>query len=131
MIQAPIVLVVDDERPVREALVRLFERAGMPALGASGLAAARRLVDRHRASLRAVTVDLRLGREDGLDLVREIGRSPGAPAVVVFSASADGPARARALALGAHDVLDKPASPSAILDAVRRVQDAPHHGAAG
>lgn len=130
MSAAPIVLVVDDEPPVREALIRLFERAGLPALGAAGLTCARALVAGHRATLRAVTIDLRLGDGDGLDLVREVARTPGAPPILVFSASVEPAMRARALALGAHDVLAKPASAAEILEAVRRVLGPIPHGGA-
>jgi DNA-binding response OmpR family regulator len=120
MITIPIVLVVDDERSVREALARLFAREGIGALTASTLDEARLLCARHRGSLRAVVIDLCLGGENGLDLVRELAGEPGAPRLLVFSASVDGLVRERALALGADEVLAKPSSPPAILAALRR-----------
>ena len=120
MTVTPIVLVVDDERSVREALARLLQREGICVLTATSLDEARLLCARHRGRLRAVVIDVQLGGENGLDLVRELAGEPGAPRLLVFSASVDGLVRERALALGADEVLVKPSSPTAILAAVRR-----------
>ena len=115
-----IVLIVDDDASVREALQRLFAREGIGAIGARNLSEARERIASHATTLRIAIIDLELGQEDGLDLVRELKGSASPPSILVFSAAADGGARAQSLALHAEDVLAKPASPQAILAAVRR-----------
>jgi DNA-binding response OmpR family regulator len=127
----PIALIVDDDPRVREALQRLLEREGLDTVGAGNLAGARERIARHRDTLQVVIVDLGLGEEDGLDLVRELRRSDPPPSILVFSAVADGARGAQALALGVDRVLTKPASPDAIVDAVRRVLAGADPGVAG
>jgi two-component system, NtrC family, response regulator AtoC len=116
----PIVLIVDDDASVREALQRLLSREGIGAIGARSLGEARERIALHATALRIAIIDLELGQEDGLDLVRELKRSTSPLSILVFSAAADGGARAQSLALEGEVVLAKPASPQAILTAVRR-----------
>ena len=131
MAAIPIALIVDDDPFVREALRRLLEREGIETVGAAGLGEARERVARHRDRLRVVVADLGLGEEDGLDLVRELRRSELPPSILVFSAAADGAPGAQALALGVDRVLTKPASPDAIVAAVRRILGRGDPGVAG
>lgn len=117
----PVVLVVDDDTSVREALGRLLCREGYDVDLASGLTAARRFVALRRSALRVAIVDVGLGAENGIDLVRELRAWDTPPAILVFSAAPDAAARAEAQALGVDEFLAKPASPGIILASMRRI----------
>lgn len=122
----PVVLVVDDDAGLRGALRRLLERKGVATVAAASLAGAREQLVAYRRTIEVVIVDLGLGAEEGLDLVREVRRSSARPSILVFSAEADGAAGAQAAALGADEILVKPACPEAILAAVRRILGPAH-----
>jgi DNA-binding response OmpR family regulator len=117
----PAVLLVEDDPSVRNALVRLLDRDGLCTLGVASLAEARDALVRHRSTLEVLIVDLGLGEEDGLDLVHENRQAKLPLPILIFSAAADSPAVLESLSLGVHEVLLKPAPPTAILAAVRRV----------
>jgi chemotaxis protein histidine kinase CheA len=113
------VLVADDSRAVREAMALLLERAGYQVdAAASGLAAWRML---GRAHYDALVTDLEMPEMGGVELIERLRADPVlAPLpVVVVSSRVTEAARARALALGAVDVLDKPVGPEALLAALR------------
>jgi chemotaxis protein histidine kinase CheA len=113
------VLVADDSRAVREAMALLLERAGYQVdSAASGLAAWRML---GRAHYDALVTDLEMPEMGGVELIERLRADPVlAPLpVVVVSSRVTEAARARALALGAVDVLDKPVSTEALLAALR------------
>ena len=127
----PIVLIVEDDPFVRTALCRLLDRAGIASIDAAGLDEARECLARHGASLRAAVVDIELGAENGLDLVKELHQRGTSPSILVFSASLDGTSSEEAIGRGADEVLAKPATPEAILAAVRRRLDATGSGTTG
>jgi DNA-binding NtrC family response regulator len=116
----PVVLVVEDDDSLRNALTRLMSHDGLCAIGVGTLEDARDEVTSHAPTLQAVIVDLGLGTESGLDLVREVHVDHPWLPVLVFSAEVDSFAREESIALGACEVLMKPAPPNAILAAVRR-----------
>ncbi len=113
------VLVADDSRAVREAMSLLLERAGYQVdAAASGLSAWRML---GRAHYDALVTDLEMPEMGGVELIERLRADPVlAPLpVVVVSSRVTEAARARARALGAVDILDKPVSPEALLAALR------------
>jgi len=120
MATEPVVLVVEDDDALRSALTRLMSHDGLCAIGAGTLEDAREEVTSHAPTLKAVIVDLGLGTESGLDLVREVHVGHPELPVLVFSAETDSLACSESIALGACEVLTKPASAHAILAAVRR-----------
>lgn len=99
------VLVVDDQRAVREGVARLINCAPLAlrtlATAASG-ADALRLAAQWQPQL--VVLDADLAGEDGLALIPQFG--PGA-AVLVLSCHTDPATRARAARLGARAFLEK------------------------
>jgi DNA-binding NarL/FixJ family response regulator len=81
----PRCLIVDDNAPFLEAAARLLEREGMPVVGAAST-----ITDAlwQVAALHpdVVLVDIRLGRESGFDLARQLAETdPGARAVILIS----------------------------------------------
>lgn len=112
----PTVLVVEDERDIREVLRRYLERAGLSVLTTGSGAEALRLVD--AADL--VLLDLGLPDIEGTDLLQEIHRLGSVP-VVVLTARSSTDERIRGLELGADDYVTKPFSPHEVVLRVQAV----------
>jgi two-component system, OmpR family, alkaline phosphatase synthesis response regulator PhoP len=113
------ILVIDDDRSIRKALVRLFESEGysieVAADGEAGLAA-------YRAAPPALVVlDLKLPQISGRDVCREIKKTSPSPPVIILSAASDELDKVLLLELGADDYVTKPFSPRELLARVRAV----------
>lgn len=79
----PHVLVVDDDADVLEAVVETFQQLGVRAIGAPGLAQARRELARGLVNL--VVLDLRLRHLDGMALLPTLARLRSSPDLVLLS----------------------------------------------
>lgn len=99
------ILIVDDEREVRDGLLEFLRDEGYETAGAETLADARR--DLSRSPFDLVLLDLRLPDGSGLDLLAELN-VPDAPPVVVVTAFPEVQTAVRALKLGAQDYINKP-----------------------
>ena len=117
------VLVVEDEREIRELLRRYLERAGLPVLTAAGGAEAIRMLGEGAARL--VLLDLGLPDVDGEEVLRA-ARAAGEVPVIVLTARSAAEDRIRGLTLGADDYVTKPFSPTEV---VLRVQAVLHRQA--
>jgi len=110
------ILVVEDDRAIQRALMRLFEAEGysveIAGDGTSGIEA----FHRFRPSL--VVLDLRLPGVSGRDVCREITPQHSCP-VIVLSAAADVADKVLLLELGADDYMTKPFSPRELLARAR------------
>ncbi len=110
----PHLLVVDDDPSVREALAAGLAHAYVVHTAATGTEALARLTDR---PLRGIILDVRLGNEDGLELLPTLRTRSGAP-VIVLTGYGDKATIRRAFLSGAHDCLDKPLDVWAVRQAV-------------
>lgn len=111
------VLVADDFDDLREQLVRAFRRRGLASEGAASHEAALTLA--LEASFDLAVVDLRLGADSGLELVRDLKRLHPEMRVVVLTGYGSIASALQAMRLGAHDYLTKPADADEILAAAR------------
>jgi DNA-binding response OmpR family regulator len=116
--QAPRILVIDDEPRIRTLLRRSLEDGGFRVVEAEGRADALAALDGGDIDL--VTLDLSLGAEDGLDLARELNAVRPVPLVMVTSRD-DVIDRVVGLELGADDYITKPFHPREVLARVRSV----------
>lgn len=114
----PTVLVVEDERDIREVLRRYLERAGLSVLTTGTGAEAIRLLTSAPPDL--VVLDLGLPDVDGTDVLREI-HAAGQPPVIVLTARSSTDDRIRGLQLGADDYVTKPFSPAEVVLRVQAV----------
>lgn len=120
------VLLVEDEAPAREALLRAFEREGLAAVGAASVDEAVACVKEERF-IAAVVADVRLGADEkgGVRLLGELRalgvRSP----VVIITAFADVDTVKQALNEGASYLLEKPFRAADLVAAIRRVTAEP------
>jgi two-component system nitrate/nitrite response regulator NarL len=120
--EAPIrILLVDDHAVVREGVRMLIEgQDDLELVGEAwdraGTAAA---IARERPDL--VLLDLDLGGESGLDLLREIGALSPETRILVFTGARDRDVHQRAVQLGAQGVVSKEKAASVLLTAIRKV----------
>ena len=114
------VLIVEDERGIREGLATTLARVGMTPVTASGIADARARLS-ESTGFACVLVDIRLRDGSGLDLLREIrqGRHRDVP-VIVATAYDDGSRTIEAMRDGAFDYLTKPFDLPRLVSAVER-----------
>ena len=110
------VLVVEDERDIRELLRRYLERAGLSVLTAATGSEALRLVDTAQPDL--VLLDLGLPDVEGLDVLTETSRTT---PVVVLTARSAVEDRIGGLRRGADDYVVKPFSPTEVVLRVQAV----------
>lgn len=110
------VLVVEDERDIREVLRRYLERAGLSVLTAATGAQALRLIDTSRPDL--VLLDLGLPDIDGAEILEVTARQT--PVIVLTARSAVND-RIAGLRSGADDYVVKPFSPTEVVLRVRAV----------
>jgi NtrC-family two-component system response regulator AlgB len=115
------VLVIDDERNIRQTLAICLEGFGCKveqvATGAAALDAVR------RNAFDLAFCDLKLAGESGLDLLpRLLGERPGLD-VVIITAYATVDTAVEAMRRGAKDYLPKPFTPPQILHLVERARD--------
>jgi DNA-binding NtrC family response regulator len=107
-VSAPIrVLVADDEKNLRDLIVRELERKGHEAVGVPDGKAA---LDRLREDMPDVLLlDMRMPRIEGIEVLRALGEMPEAPQVIVMTGFQDVANAVEAMKLGAYDYLTKPA----------------------
>lgn len=102
----PAILVVDDDADLREILKETFRGRGYDALGASDVSEARAMFFGRRTDL--VILDIRMPRQDGLGLLREMRASDAEVPVIVVTGLASGEELEEARGLGARICLHKP-----------------------
>ena len=112
------VLLVEDDEIMRESLQDRLQMEGIPAIGVSDLAAARRELGRRALDL--VVTDVRLPDGNGHALFEQVCREhPGTP-VVLLTAYASVPDAVSLVKAGASDYLTKPFDIDAFIALVRR-----------
>lgn len=113
------ILIVDDEFSIRKTLGLLLKGDGHSALEASSLEEAKTRLERHIVDL--VITDMRIGMENGLDLLAHL-KDMGYPAEsIMMTAYASIESAVEAMRLGAYDYLTKPINPDELLLRIRKV----------
>lgn len=117
-VQAPRVLIVDDDAAIREGLVEVFERAGFVASSAGDVQSMEKALNASGADL--IILDLMMPGEDGLSACKRLsgkGRTP----IIMLSALGDDADRIVGLEIGADDYLAKPCNPRELVARARAV----------
>ena len=114
----PHILVVDDDREIRDLLSKFLERQGMRVTAARDAREARKLWPLGRYHL--VVLDLMMPGESGLDLARWLRAQEDVP-IVMLTAMAEETDRIVGLELGADDYVAKPFNPRELLARIRAV----------
>lgn len=114
----PHILVIDDDRDIRELLGKFLEKQGLRVSLARDAREARKLWPLARYNL--VVLDLMMPGESGLDLARWLrGQSP--IPIVMLTAMGEETDRIVGLELGADDYMAKPFNPRELLARIRAV----------
>jgi DNA-binding NtrC family response regulator len=100
------VLVADDERNLRDLIVRELTRKGHEAEGAAD---GQEAVDRiAQGSYDVLVLDMKMPRKSGIDVLRELAGAPDSPQIIVMTGVQDVATAVEAMKLGAYDYLSKP-----------------------
>jgi two-component system OmpR family response regulator len=114
----PHILLVDDERDIRDPLAQYLTKNGLRVTKAENAAAARQVLAAHAIDL--VLLDIMMPGEDGLSLAGFIRATLGTP-VILLTAKAEETDRIVGLELGADDYVVKPFSPRELLARIKAV----------
>lgn len=116
--QTPRVLVVDDERYVREIVRRWLERVGYECTCAESVAAASEILQQQVFEI--VTSDISMPGQSGIELLRTVKEKYPETAVLMLTANADTRLAIQALTLGAYGYLLKPIEQEELLCQIER-----------
>lgn len=113
------VLIVDDDPDIREILTGYFTDHNVPVSAVSNRYQFDREFMNTHPSL--ILLDLELGQDDGIDLLRVIRKKSGVPVIIITGQRAGETDRVVGLELGADDYVIKPFSLRELLARVRAV----------
>lgn len=114
------VLIVDDDKDARELLAEIFTQGGIRCMTAGSGEAALELLQT-TPSIGLMITDLRMGKIDGLELIRRVRESVAvALPVIIVSGDADVKDAIAAMHLSVVDFLLKPIDAKQLLTVVRR-----------
>lgn len=116
------VLIVDDEQSIRRTTRIAVETAGFSAIEAPSAARALKLVEEEKFD--ACFLDLKLGTEDGLEVLAKILKIQSTIAVVMFTAYANVATAVEAMRRGAFDFIPKPFTPDQIRAVLAKIEKA-------
>ena len=127
MADEPHILLVDDERDIRDPLAAYLGKNGMRVTKAADAAAAREVLAVHAIDL--VLLDIMMPGEDGLSLAGFIRATTSTP-VILLTAKAEEMDRIIGLEIGSDDYVTKPFSPRELLARIKAVLRRTGQGAA-
>jgi DNA-binding response OmpR family regulator len=113
------IIVVDDDPALRQMVTRYLEDHNVPATSVSSRTELNRCFEGAHPSL--IILDLRLGQDDGLDLLRELRSHSDVPVIITTGHRTEEIDRIVGLELGADDYIVKPFSLRELLARVRAV----------
>jgi two-component system, OmpR family, response regulator len=113
------VLVIDDDPVIKDMLVNYLEQHDMRVTATSLMQEAIRQFAEDEPSV--VILEMRIGQEDGLDLLREIRRHSDVPVIIATGYLRDEIDRVVGLELGADDYVTKPFGVRELLARIRAV----------
>ncbi|MEF2070722.1 response regulator [Consotaella aegiceratis] len=114
----PHILVVDDQRDIREPLGRYLDKHGLRTSLASSATEARDIL--RCSAIDLVILDIMMPGEDGLSLCRHLREAANMP-IILLTAMADDADRIAGLEVGADDYVVKPFNPRELLARIKAV----------
>ncbi len=118
MTNPPHILIVDDHREIRDALVKYLEKNGMRATSAADAIAMDAAMKVGQFDL--VVLDVMMPGEDGLSVCRRLRAQGGIP-ILMLTALGDETDRIVGLEVGADDYLPKPFNPRELLARIKAI----------
>jgi len=117
-------LVVEDDEDVRFTVCTMLSSAGFIVHSTGSLAEAEAILDTHDVTV--AIIDIHLGSDDGLVLVRQLSDQP-ETAVLIITGDTDPIDRILGIELGADDYITKPFNSRELLARIKRRADAVRH----
>jgi two-component system, OmpR family, phosphate regulon response regulator OmpR len=115
----PHVLVVDDDRRIRELITSFLSGHGLRVTAAASASEAR---ERMRGlAFDLIVLDIMMKEETGIELTRSIRAEKNSVPILLLSALGDAPDRVNGLASGSDDYLPKPFEPMELLLRIRSI----------
>jgi two-component system, NtrC family, response regulator AlgB len=114
------ILIIDDEANIRKTTAMVLETLGHEVMQAPDSARAKKILDRQ--SFDVAFLDLKLGAENGLDLLPELIKIEPRLLVIVFTAYASLETAVEAIKAGAYDYIPKPFTPEQIRQVFRKIE---------
>src|SRR5688572_29369348 len=114
------ILIVDDEPGIRKTTRIAIETAGHDAAEAPNGARALKAIDEEQFDV--VFLDLKLGFEDGLDVLARLLKAQASLNVVMFTAYANIATAVEAMRRGAYDFVPKPFTPDQIRGILAKIE---------
>lgn len=118
MTTPPHILIVDDHREIRDALVKYLEKSGMRASSAANAVAMDAALKVGAFDL--IVLDVMMPGEDGLSVCRRLRGQGGIP-ILMLTALGDETDRIVGLEVGADDYLPKPFNPRELLARIKAI----------
>lgn len=122
--ESPVLLIIDDDEHNRAILREMFRgRFGM--LEACDMSSALQALERHRAGIALVFLNISLPDADGFEMLREMharGFLPGIPVMMIASAISPEKAGA-AIRLGVSDFVEQPMNPEIVQRRAQRLME--------
>ena len=117
----PVILLVEDEAPIRDMVRFALSRAGMEMLDAGDVPHAEQILATRRPDL--ILLDWMLPEESGMELLRRLRRDEDRKEipVIMLTAMAEEEQKVRGLELGADDYITKPFSPPELVARIKAV----------
>lgn len=119
------ILVVEDERPIREVLVDVLETAGYTVLAAADGAEAIRVLESSKDRVQAAVIDMMMPNVDGAELHQHLCDHDPSIQVVLTSGYNEREATRRLTAAGLVAFLKKPYRPDDLLGVLDELLDSP------
>ena len=116
MTEAPFILIVDDDREIRDLLARFLTKHGYRVEAVADGQMMRRSLDKHPVDL--MVLDLMLPGEDGLALCQQL-RAVSTLPIIMLTAISEDTDRIVGLELGADDYVTKPFNPRELLARIK------------
>ena len=117
----PVILLVEDESPIRDMVRFALSRAGMEMLDAEDVPRAERVLATRRPDL--ILLDWMLPEESGIELLRRLRKNPERKdiPVIMLTAMAEEEQKIKGLEVGADDYITKPFSPPELVARIKAV----------
>jgi len=115
------ILIVDDEILQREILLTILSEEGYNVHSASCIEEARKIINESFPEI--ILTDLKLGSQDGMEILNNLPDEPFRPAVIVITAFGTISSAVNAIKKGAFDYLTKPLDKEVLLVTVRKAEE--------
>ncbi|GAQ94359.1 DNA-binding transcriptional response regulator, NtrC family [Thermodesulfovibrio aggregans] len=115
------ILIIDDEQLQREILKTILSEEGYNVYTASSLEEARKIINEINPEI--ILTDLKLGNQNGIEILNSLPQEPYIPAVIVITAFGTISSAVEAIKKGAFDYLTKPLDKEVLLVTIKKAEE--------